>query len=239
MTGDQVDIWLIRSDVPAGVLGDLAAVLDDAERGRAEALITAPHRRRFIATHGAVRLIIGQRLGVPPGQIQWRHGPHGKPELATAGDPAEAPDDVHISLSHSGGLAMLAVTRHRRVGVDIQQFPVGDRAARMAERHYPVAEARFVTAGGPDAQVSRFVRLWTRKEACVKVTGGRLMQGMKLPVHGAGRRVIVCDPGGALPGPYLVRDVPVPPGFHAAVALEGTEPYQVRRHTWPDDLNPR
>jgi 4'-phosphopantetheinyl transferase len=114
VTGDQVDIWLIRSDVPAGVLGDLAAVLDDAERGRAEALITAPHRRRFIATHGAVRLIIGQRLGVPPGQIRWRHGPHGKPELATAGDPAEARDDVHISLSHSGRLAMLAVTRHRR-----------------------------------------------------------------------------------------------------------------------------
>src|ERR1700730_2102131 len=28
VTGDQVDIWLIRSDVPAGVLGDLAAVLD-------------------------------------------------------------------------------------------------------------------------------------------------------------------------------------------------------------------
>jgi 4'-phosphopantetheinyl transferase len=128
---------------------------------------------------------------------------------------------------------MLAVTRHRRVGVDIQQFPAGDRAARMAERYYPAAEARFVTAGGPDIQVSRFVRLWTRKEACVKVTGGRLMQGMKLPVHGASRRVIVCNPGGALPGPYLVRDVRVPPGFHAAVALEGAEPYRVTRHTWP------
>jgi 4'-phosphopantetheinyl transferase len=252
VTGDHVDIWLIRSDVPARVLGDLATVLDEAERDRAEALISAVHRRRFIAAHGAVRLIIGDCLGVPPAQIRWRHGPHGKPEVAgtrdltktadLTGTPARmgTPDrtgtwaDVQISLSHSGGLAMLAVTQHRRVGVDIQQFPAGDHAARMAERYYPVAEARFVTAGSPADQVSRFVALWTRKEACVKVTGGRLMQGMKLPVRAAGRRVIVRDPSGALPGPYLVRDVPVPPGFHAAVALEGAEPYRMTRHAWPD-----
>jgi 4'-phosphopantetheinyl transferase len=239
VTSDHVDIWLIRSDVPARVLGDLAMVLDDTERGRAEALITALHRRRFTVAHGAARLIIGDRLGVPPGQIRWRHGPHGKPEIAAAAGLTGARADVHISLSHSGDLAALAVTGRRRVGVDLQQFPAGGYAARMAERYYPPAEARFVTAGGPAVQVSRFVTLWTRKESCVKVTGGRLMQGMKLPVHTAGRRVIVCDPGGALPGPYRVRDVPVPPGFHAAVALEGAEPYRVTRHVWPDDLSPR
>jgi 4'-phosphopantetheinyl transferase len=241
VTSCLVDIWLIWSDVPTSVITGLAAVLDDTERTRADALTVALHRRRFTVAHGAARLIIGRSLGVPPEQIRWHHGPHGKPEVAGTPDPAQPADlsgtwaGLHVSLSHSGDLAMLAVTRRRRVGVDVQQFPAGGYAARVAERFFPPAEARFVAGAGPAGQVSRFVGLWARKEACVKVTGGRLMQGMKLPVSGAGGRLVVRDPGGALPGPYLVQDVPVPPGFRAAVALEGARPYRVSRHSWPGE----
>jgi 4'-phosphopantetheinyl transferase len=235
MNRDLVDVWLIWSDPPGHTLADLSAVLDDAERRRAEALAVDAHRRRFTAAHGAARLIIGHYLGLPPEQVRWRHGPHGKPEVDEASGGAAARAGARISLSHSGDLAMLAVTRGRRVGVDVQQFPAGGYAVRMAERYYPPAEARFVAAGPPAERVRRFVALWTRKEACVKVTGGRLMQGMKLPVCGH-RRVLVHDPGGPLPGPYLVRDLPAPPGFSAAVALDGAETYRVSRHVWPSAL---
>ncbi len=40
--------------------------------------------------------------------------------------------------------------------------------------------------------------------------------------------VHVRDPGGALPGPYVVCDLPAPPGFHAAVAVEGMETFTVQ-----------
>jgi 4'-phosphopantetheinyl transferase len=229
VTSDIVDIWLIWSDLPGPVLASMAAVLDDTERGRAGALIQAVHRRRFTAAHGAARLIIGHYLGMPPGEIRWRYGENGKPELAGTGTGAQ------LSLSHSGDLTALAVTRRRRVGVDVQQFPAGIDAARMAARFYPPAESRLVTASPPADQVSCFVRLWARKEACLKVAGGRLVQGVKLPVGGSGP-IIVCDPGGVLPGPYLVQDVAVPRGFRAAIALEGTQPYRVRRHWWPPGL---
>ncbi len=244
MTCDVVDIWLIRSDLPAPVLADLSAVLDDAERSRADGFGHALHRRRFIAVHGAARVIIGQHLGVPPARIRWRRGPHGKPEVAAPPEPASPPAagspfadtparaGVHISLSHSGELAALAITGWRRVGVDVQQFPAGGYAVRVAQRFYSPAEARYIATAGPAAQLSRFVALWARKEACVKVTGGRLMEGMKLPVGESGR-VVVRDPGGPLPGPYLVRNLRVPRGFRAAVALEGADPYQVSQHIWP------
>lgn len=234
MTGDIVDVWLIRTDLPAPVLADLETLLDATERQRADATLLPDYRRRFIAAHGAIRVIIGHHLGAPPAQLSWRHGPHGKPELAGAWT------GVQVSLSHSGELAALALTSRRRVGVDLQQLPADLDATRMSARFYPPAEARFVTvASGPAGQVNRFIRLWTRKEACVKVVGGRLLPGLKLSVGGTGR-VVVRDPGGPLPGgplpgSYLVRDVPVPQGFYAAVAMEGTLPYRVTRHWWPGD----
>lgn len=230
MTDDVVQVWLIRTDLPDPVLADLETLLDEHERQRAGALILASHRRRFIAAHGAVRVIIGDHLGTPPARLRWRHGPHGKPELAGA-----ARTGPQVSLSHSGELAALALSDHRRVGVDIEQLPAGLDVTRMSARFYPPAEAQFVTAASaPAGQVSRFIRLWTRKEACLKVTGGRLLPGLKLPVSGTGQ-IIVRDPGGPLPGPYLVRDLPAPRGFRAAVALSGTDPYRVRSHRWPSD----
>lgn len=233
---DAVRVWLIPSDLPVPVLGDLETVLDEGERRRADAFAHPVDRRRFVAAHGAARLILARLLLAPVEEIRWRHGPHGKPELTGAGA------GLHTSLSHSGDLAALAIARGRRVGVDVQRLGSMLDAVRLSARYYPEGEARFVAAARSVAgQVDRFVRLWARKEACVKATGGRLAQGLKLPVRGSGRsggaarsaaEILVHDPDGPLPGPYLVRDVPAPPGFRACVALEGAEGYRVSRRRW-------
>jgi 4'-phosphopantetheinyl transferase len=231
---ETVHLWLIGSDLPASRLAELADLLDDDERRRVQALTLPRHQRRFIAAHGAARVIIGEQLDVAPAGIRWQHGPNGKPELASG--------DLHVNLSHSGDLAVLALTRGRSVGVDVQGLFGALDAVRLSGRYFPPEEAQFVcTSGGPAAQLRRFVMLWTRKEACVKASGGRMMtQGLRLPVRGTGdtRRgsgtgIVVTDPGGALPGPYLVRDVPVPQGFRAAVAVTDARPYRVSSRWWP------
>ncbi len=229
MTDGIVHVWLIHLDLPDPLMAGCAAVLDRTERERAAALTHPAGRDRFVAAHGAVRLILSGHLGVPPGRIAWQRGPKGKPELAGAGAGAGG---VRVSISRSGRLAALAIAAGRPVGVDLQRFPAALDPCRMAERFYPPDEARFVAAGRAGAQLGRFIRLWARKEACVKVGGGVLMQGLRLHVNGRGS-VVVTDPGGPLPGPYLVQDVPAPQRFGAAVAAGGTAGYEVARHWWP------
>ncbi len=223
MTSDIIEVWLIRTDLPDPVLDELEALLDDEERDRAASLLYPARRRQFIASHGAVRLILGQRLRLPPASLRWRRGPHGKPEITGAGS---AP---HVSLSKSDSLAALAVAGNRRIGVDIQRLLADLDVTRMARRFYPPQEARFVTsAAGTTRQVDRFTRLWVRKEACVKVSGGRLLPGLQLTVLGTGGN------GAGLvstqEGPHRVRDLRVPPGFRAALAAEGTRPFRITRH---------
>ena len=236
MIGDTVHVWLIRPDLPPAVVAGLGRLLDADERRRVEALAFPDHRQHFIVAHGAVRSILARHLGVAADEIRWSRGRHGKPELAGASGP-------HVSISHSDGVTMLAVSGARRVGVDIQQLPRQFDAARMATRYFPLEEARYVAdAGDPAAQTRRFITLWARKEACVKVVGGRLMQGMALAVRAADQPdhagIVIHQPAGPIPGPYRLHDLPVTPRFRAAVAAEGVPEYQLARHHWRPQVTP-
>lgn len=240
MTGDIVQVWLIRTDVPESELAELEALLDDDERERAGKLLYPDRRRLFIASHGAVRVILGRHLGLPPGSLRWRRGPHGKPELTGLARPGP-----EVSFSKSGSLAALAIAGGRRVGVDIQRLLPDFDVTRIAQRFYPPQEAQFVSsAAGTAERVDRFTRLWARKEACVKVSGGRLVPGLALTVlpvgvaDGTGGDQAAESVTGPSTGPYLVRDLRVPPGFRAAVAVEGTHPFRITRHWMYQEQRP-
>ncbi|MBM7773723.1 4'-phosphopantetheinyl transferase [Actinokineospora baliensis] len=207
---DTVTVWLVDSVLPQGVLDELHGYLDARERERAGEL-DPPRRREYVAAHGAARVLTGRALGIAPDRVRYRFGRHGKPEV----------DGLRMSLSRSEGLAMVACTADRAVGVDLQRVDEGMPVARTAARFYPGEEAAHVA----DCPV-RFTDLLARKEACVKAAGGRLFPGLRLPVHG--RRVVR-----QADGPYRVRDLPAPPGYAAAVALAGEDDYQVREHLWP------
>jgi 4'-phosphopantetheinyl transferase len=220
MAGDVVEVWLIRTDLPERVLAGLLPLLDEGERARADAVIYPASRRQYIAAHGAFRVILGRRLDVPPASLRWQLGPHGKPELAGPGP--------RVSFSHSGDFAALAMAAGRRVGVDIQQLLPRLDVTRLAARFYPPQEAEFVaTAPVRARQVARYTRLWARKEACVKVAGGRLLPGLEQVIPRTG--VVGGGEGGASAGPCVVRDVRAPRGYRAAVAAEGTDAYDVIR----------
>jgi 4'-phosphopantetheinyl transferase len=203
-----VDVWLIPTEVPPDRVAELAAMLDGHERRRADALVVLRRRIRYVAAHAAARVLIGRYLDVPPGSVSFTRGPHGKPEVA----------GLRVNLSHSGDLAVLAVTSRRPVGVDVQRLLPHLDAPRMAARYFPAAEARYVAAAEP---ASRFAELWARKEACVKAAGGRLVPGLALNVHDGAD--VVCQNG----HPYRWRDLPAPENFRAAVAAGGSEDFSV------------
>jgi 4'-phosphopantetheinyl transferase len=226
MDPDLVSVWLIRTDQPAPVVGALAALLDDTEQQRARSIAEPTDRAGFVVCHGAVRTILARRLGVPATAPSWQVGPHGKPELAVPHG------DLRCNLSHSGGLAVFALSTGRAVGVDVQCRQFGGDLDQLAARYYSADEARFVaTARSDNQRAVRFTGLWSRKEACVKAGGGRLIPGLSWPARGV-------DPTlGAVPvagedGRYLVRDLIGPPGFHLAVALTGQAPFRVLRADW-------
>ncbi|MBP2702765.1 4'-phosphopantetheinyl transferase superfamily protein [Microbispora sp. RL4-1S] len=224
VTPETVRVWRIRLDVGDDVVARLRPVLDGRERARADRLVSAGHRRRYVVAHGALRHILSARLGVPPGALRWTAGPNGKPRVAGRAD-------VEWNLSHSGDVALVAVTGGRPVGVDVETARPAFDAGAFAARFFPAEDGRYLEDGEGEGVGERFARLWTRREACVKAAGARLAQGLRLPV-GAPGPLLVRDPTGTLPGPWLVWDVEVDEGFVGAVALAGAEPVRVVTAGW-------
>jgi 4'-phosphopantetheinyl transferase len=229
-----VSVWLLTTSQPAAVLDQLAGLLDQSELARAAVMTEPEVHTEFVVSHAAARLILAELLGVPPGSLRWRHGRSGKPQLA------EPVTDLQMSMSHSDGLAALAACTGYPVGIDVQRRRSATGLIRMAERYFPPAEAGFVAeaAGCPDELGRRFSMLWTRKEACAKVGGGRLIPALAWPSDHPD------DPDSTDPlGPFrsgdpvagtpvLIRDLVMPDGFHGAVAMAGRSDFEVIMHWW-------
>jgi len=132
---------------------------------------------------------------------------HGKPRLASE------PERLAFNLSHSGGLALVAVTRGREVGVDVEREKPGRDLAALAERALAPEDAAAVRAAGEEERAPLFYDLWTRHEARLKCLG-----------VGLGR-----PPAWPAP-PVAVEGLPIDPGYAAAVAVTGG-PVPLRRWT--------
>jgi 4'-phosphopantetheinyl transferase len=178
----QVDL---RSD-PRG----FAALLAPDERARAAG------RRdggTWAVARGALRALVGERLGVAPDRVELAAGPHGKPEVPDA--------RLRFNLSHSGELALIDGFE---VGVDVERL---DRRARAVERTLTAAE-RAALDGVADRHAA-LLRVWCRKEALAKAIGG-----------GLGWEPLRFDT--TAPGAFTLADLDdVAPGHVAALAWSG------------------
>ena len=95
-------------------------------------------------------------------------GPYGKPYLT------EYPE-IHFNISHSGGWAVCALAS-MPCGVDIQERqPI--RSRRMVERTMNAREQRQILEA--EDSTGEFIKLWTYKESCIKLSGEGLHQDMK------------------------------------------------------------
>lgn len=220
MPPSTVLAWTIPLRQPADRLAELPRYLDDSERHRHARLSAATGGDAYLVAHAYARLILARHLGVAPGRVRWHRNQHGKPRLV--GIPA-AP---HVSLSHSGELALIAVA-DRPVGVDVECVQQRWRL-RPPVGLFPASEIAAVAEAGPLARAELFVRLLTRKEACVKAAGSTMLAwGLRLPTMGD-EPLVVRDARSC----WRIRELPVPAGYGASVALAGAGEFDVVTRCW-------
>lgn len=140
-------------------------VLDDKltyEAVSAYASLLPQERQLKIARYRSERdklrsLCAGLLIRHAVGDAPLTYGEHGKPHAPGA----------HFSVSHSGAVVAIAVDREP-VGLDVERLP-DDSRLRVAGRFFHPDERRCVA--GADDPRRAFCRVWTRKEAYLKMTG--------------------------------------------------------------------
>jgi 4'-phosphopantetheinyl transferase len=150
------------------------AVLDDAERARADRFVFAEGRIAFVAAHALTRAVLAACTGHAAGAFAYTAGAHGKPTAWIDGRPA----GVAFNLSHTKGVVGVAVAAgERALGFDLEPI---DRHAPLAvaRRYFTAEEVAWLEALPEGERGEGFFRLWTLKEAFIKATGKGLTQDL-------------------------------------------------------------
>src|SRR5262249_51209659 len=146
-------------------VGSLQRVLAADEHGRAQRFRFQRHREHFIVSHGVLRIVLARYLEMEPSQLQFCYNPFGKPALS------DQREEIHFNLSHSHGLALLAIARGREVGIDIERVNPSIVNEGIPERFFSRGEVSNLRALPIDLQPAAFFDFWTLKEAYIKARG--------------------------------------------------------------------
>jgi 4'-phosphopantetheinyl transferase len=199
-------------------------------------------RLRFAVTRTALREMLGQELGIAPGEVALETGEHGRPKLA-GGE-----GRLDFNESHAGQWGLIACVRGARIGVDVERVDaVADPREFWQACLHPHEQQTLTRLGGWSGAHAReaFHWLWCAKEAAFKALGTGLQEGLPMlsldvarlwrqveamgGVFDAGRPPVLPD----VPLAWHAHDealiralagmtlhlLPAPPGYGAAVAL--------------------
>ena len=208
----------------------LAGVLSLDERARASRLLAPDGRRRSVVARAILRRILGSYLDTPASAIRFRYGPSGKPEVAW-------PRRIEFNLSHSDDLALYAVHGRAEVGVDVERVRPVDRIEALARRFFSAREHQALAALAPARRNQAFLTWWTRKEACVKASGGTLLPGLRRPdvffAAGAVTQTAGAADATTAAARWHLTDLAPEPGYVGAVACRLPTP-RVSTWRWPE-----
>lgn len=142
------------------------ATLSDAERERAARFGHPALRDRYVLGRGALRVILGELLGVPPAAVPIVRGPRGRPQLRDGA--------LDFNVSHTDATAIVGVVRNARIGVDIEARDRAINASGIARKFLSAGERARLPGGDAEAMCRQVLKLWTCKEAMSKATGDAL-----------------------------------------------------------------
>lgn len=210
-------VWHWPLDVSALQGEDLRKVLSPDELERAERYRFDQHRNEFILTRAVLRIVLASYTAQSPESLSFDYSAQGKPALRNG------PPDLRFNVSHTEGLAVLALVREREIGVDAEKIRPQPDAQKLAKRFFSAQEQRFLEKLSGDELQRAFFRCWTHKEAYIKAKG----EGLSIPLHAFDVSLEADRPAalvGTRPDPteagrWTLYDLSIGQGYAAALAV--------------------
>jgi len=231
LDANEIHVWLIEAaETAAANLGAYAALLSAAEQARADRFKFAKDRLLFTVAHAALRSILARYTEILPGNLQFDLSGHGKPKLRAP----QAGSPVTSNLSHSHGVALLAVACSREVGVDVEFVNADFAFDEVAERFFSAGEVAALRALPAHLRRRAFYKCWTSKEAFLKAKGTGLsgdLDEVKIS-HAASREQARVDAN--VPG-WSLLELNVVADYEGALVYEGARA-AIQLYRWESAL---
>src|SRR5436309_2198147 len=233
LASDEVHSWCASLDVPPETSARLYATLTPDERTRSARFRFERDQQRFIVARGVLRDLVGRYLQTQPSHIRFVYNAFGKPDLSP-----EFGNRLKFNLSHSAGLALIAIATDSSVGVDVEYIRAQSDYADIARRFFSAAEVDYLMALPSHLYAEAFFSCWVKKEAYLKACGEGLatpLNSFSVPLTTDAAHTPVdlyVAPPDIVPAKrwslYTLRPAP---GYAGALAIEGTG-WRLRQWQW-------
>jgi 4'-phosphopantetheinyl transferase len=164
-----IHVWTLPAISDQTVLASFSGILSSDERERAGRFHFVDHQAAFIANRGRLRWLLSRYLSCSPAELVFHYGSQGKPSLLSPNARG-----LEFNLSHTDGMAIIAVSRGRQVGIDIEKLVPFPDALEIARQQFCKAEFEALNAVSAGDRLYAFYRCWTAKEAFLKGLGDGL-----------------------------------------------------------------
>lgn len=181
----HIDWYHVRypSRLPAELYAAWSGQMKTGDLCRRDRFLRQDLKERFVFTRATVASILSHHLRCNWADLELTKDDHGRPHLRGT----DAPD---FNISHCQDSLMVAISQDRRIGVDIEQPRTSFDYLRLAKRFFQSTEVAYIAESSPQEVPSRFLELWTLKEASLKCLGVGLRGGMQRfqfkPIDAAG-----------------------------------------------------
>ncbi|HEY5957984.1 MAG TPA: 4'-phosphopantetheinyl transferase superfamily protein [Polyangiaceae bacterium] len=166
LTPDVIHVYDFKLTEDAKFVERALETLDDEEQTQAARYATVALKRRHVVSHGRLRETLGQHLGLAPSDVHYTKGELGKPAL----HPNHC-SSLMFNLSHSGERCVIAVTREKEVGIDVEYRRALPDWKAIASRFFSEREYAALSQLPESVRARAFFTIWTRKEAYIKALG--------------------------------------------------------------------
>lgn len=129
-------------------------------------------RYRFAAARLLIKYTAATALNTPPEYIDIAHRVNGQPRLRGF-------DQIELSLSHTGDVMAVGLSRTGRIGVDVEPADRSVRLDLLEDQILTPAEAEELAELPESRRIAHALRLWTLKEAYTKALGQGMRFGFK------------------------------------------------------------
>ncbi|MEG4022383.1 4'-phosphopantetheinyl transferase superfamily protein [Microcoleus sp. S13C4] len=171
----EIDVWRVSLAQTESCLQSLQETLSTDERTKADRFRFPKDRSQFIVSRGALRAILSRYLNINSHILRFDYNSYGKPSLIAA----QGGNTLRFNLSHSGGMALIAITNNRDIGVDIEGINTNFPCLEIAEKFFSPLEISVLRSLPEHLQPRAFFACWTRKEAYIKAVG----KGLSIPLN--------------------------------------------------------
>ena len=171
--------------------------------------------------------VLSGYLGIPAADVVIGTEREGRPVVVDN----DRPGWPRFSVSHAGAVALIAVSRHAEVGVDVEDTRREIDWQEVAHAFFAPAELAAIQRRPPAGRRAAFFDCWVRKEAYVKGLGRGLRRPTKdfvVPLSSVGGVVHDLAPGTARSSTWYVRPLDAGAGYAAALAVDADVDVTIR-----------